>query len=144
MVIDAGAAVKWFIDEPRHDVARGLLHEDVSRYTPDLILHEVANAMRRKHRLGEVSIEQAEAALADLATYFKSLTSEAETLRDAFRIGRELDHATMDCTYLALAFRIHGLLVTDDGRFVQKCRGSGYASSVLLLADWPGQRVGLH
>ena len=48
LAIDASVAVKWFIDEPRRDQARDVLVRDFDLVAPDLILVEVANALRTR------------------------------------------------------------------------------------------------
>jgi predicted nucleic acid-binding protein len=147
VVVDASVAVKWFVREPRHDIARHLLSEGSLRFAPDLVLSEVTNALRKKHKLGEVSTIQAQRALANLPNYFQRLSPAVETVQDAFQFGIDFDHPTMDCVYLAVAHQIGGLLVSDDKKFVEKCQRFGHGSFVSALADLPersGQSVGLH
>jgi predicted nucleic acid-binding protein len=52
LVIDASVAVKWFVDEPRRDQTRDVPGRDMDLIAPDLILVEVANALRNKTRNG--------------------------------------------------------------------------------------------
>ena len=52
LVIDASVAAKWFVDEPRRDQARDVLGRGMDLIAPDLILVEVANALRNKTRNG--------------------------------------------------------------------------------------------
>jgi predicted nucleic acid-binding protein len=47
LVIDASVALKWFVDEPRRDQTRDVLGSDFDLVAPDLILVEVANALRQ-------------------------------------------------------------------------------------------------
>lgn len=137
VVIDASVAVKWIVVEPRHEIALDLLSDGIVRHAPDLILSEVANALRKKHQLGHVSAAQAHAGFDDIPAYFRDLAPPSKTIHEAFQLGIDFNHATMDCVYLALARQIGGILITDDEKFVAKCRLHGQESIVLPLADWP-------
>ncbi len=48
LVIDASVAVKWLVVEDRHALARDVLRDGFVLMAPDLLLIEVANALRNK------------------------------------------------------------------------------------------------
>ena len=63
--------------------------------------------------------------------------ADDETLvADALRLAVDLDHPIYDCVYLALAYRVGGILVTADTRFANKAVGTVYAGHVVLLGDF--------
>ena len=59
LVIDAGVAVKWLVAEEGSDAADRLLANGDDLYAPRLMASEVANALWRKVRLGEIERSQA-------------------------------------------------------------------------------------
>ena len=59
LVVDAGVAVKWLVAEEGSDAADRLLANDDDLYAPRLMASEVANALWRKVRLGEIERGQA-------------------------------------------------------------------------------------
>lgn len=54
IVVDASVAVKWLVAEEGSDVANRLLTDGGDLYAPRLMASEVANALWRKARLGEI------------------------------------------------------------------------------------------
>ena len=58
-VVDASVAVKLLVDEPDSDAARALTASGEELHAPRLMASEVANALWRKARLGQ--IERADA-----------------------------------------------------------------------------------
>ena len=61
-VVDARVAVKLLVDEPDSDAARALTASGEELHAPRLMASEVANALWRKARLGQ--IERADAGAA--------------------------------------------------------------------------------
>ena len=55
VVIDASVAVKWYVTEAWRTEARSVLASAAERIAPDIILTEVANALRRKVTEGMVT-----------------------------------------------------------------------------------------
>ena len=59
IVVDASVAVKWLVAEEGSDAADRLLTDGDDLYAPRLMASEVANALWRKARLGEIERDQA-------------------------------------------------------------------------------------
>jgi len=72
-VIDASVIVKWFVDEARRDKARELLQDGITRFVPDIVFCEVANALRRKIADQEMSVNQASPALEAFRSYLPNI-----------------------------------------------------------------------
>jgi len=134
IVVDASVAVKWTVLESGRDKALELLDHADELIAPDLLLPEVANVLRRKSRLGEVGLEQAEEALRAVQSAILHFVPSLELVDDAFVLSRTLDHSVYDCFYLACALPA-AKLVTADEKFVTKCQASGFGSSVASSVD---------
>jgi len=136
IVVDASVAVKWLLPEAGADAAQQLLDSEDRLLGPALIRVEVAAAIARKSRFGEVDPPVAETA-ADL--WFHSIADGLITLFPdevdlprGFRLALELRHPVQDCLYLALAERLGIPLFTADRRFVARAGPSHPAVCALL------------
>ena len=134
LVIDASVAVKWFVDEPHRDQARDVLGRDMDLIAPDLILVEVANALRNKIRNGFADKSLMQTALKKLPGMFDQLIGARETLDEAFEIGCRINHPVSDCVYLACAKMSGAALLTDDATLFQK--STTFGAEALLLSSW--------
>ena len=122
-VVDASVAVKWYVREAGSESALRLLApEAFELLAPDIFLSEVANALLRQEREGQLSAEALDAALADLRRTRPRLVPASEVMDRAAILARALPHPIYDCLYLALADATDALLVTADGEFVSRCR----------------------
>ncbi|MBG0795922.1 type II toxin-antitoxin system VapC family toxin [Methylocystis sp. H62] len=139
VVVDASVAVKWYVAEAWRTEARNVLASAAELIAPDIILTEVANALRRKVTEGTVTKEQALNALDDLPASFSRIVHAEQTLRAAFDLALSLSHPFPDCVYLACAIMNGANLVTDDRKFLEKAVVNGHRNHVVLLADWPAQ-----
>jgi predicted nucleic acid-binding protein len=124
IVVDASVAVKWLLPEPGADAARRLLDSGEWLLAPTLIRVEVAAAIARKSRFGELDRRDA-ATAADL--WFRSiddgviaLLPDEMDLPRGFHLALELQHPVQDCLYLALAERMGAELFTADRKFVER------------------------
>ena len=136
LAVDASVAVKWLIEEEGSDAARRLAASGEDLHAPRLMASEVANALWRKARLGEIDHGRARALTAAIPE-MPVLWSADETLSvDALRFALTLDRAVYDCVYLALAHRIDGRLVTADARFANALAQTGHGGTVVALADY--------
>ena len=137
IVVDASVALKWAVEEPGRAEALQVLALDQELIAPELIFAELANALRKKVKFGEVTSEQAVRAIHGVGTTLARVISAAELWPDALELARDLDHSAYDCFYLAAAIR-GGMLVSADERFLRKCEQSGLAlfvSSPAQLSD---------
>lgn len=134
IVVDTSVAVKWFVNEVGREHARLFLKSPFACVAPELTLSEVANAIQRKVRLGEITLEQAEDVIEMLPRDYDDLVLSETVLRRAFDFSRQLDHSVYDCLYLAVAMRENDLvLVTDDGKFLSKAHKAGFEKKVEML-----------
>ena len=132
-VIDSSVAVKWYAAETGSDRAVGLIGRPL--VAPDLIRPEVANALWKKWRRGEIVHAQAIGALPHLSQALTLLPSEgfAEMALD---LALSLGHPVYDCFFLAIAQTLDFPLITADKRFRERLRGTELEGRVVTLEDW--------
>ena len=136
LVIDASVAVKWLVAEEGSDAAARLLAGSDDLHAPRLMVSEVANALWRKARLGEIERSQVGASMAVVPEMPVRWSADEEVGADAVRLALALDRPVYDCVHLALAHRIGARLVTADVRFAQALAATEHGGTAAVLADW--------
>ena len=139
-VVDASVAVKLLVDEPDSDAARELASSGQDLHAPRLMASEVANALWRKARLGQIERADAGAALALLSDMPVRWNDDETVSADAVRLALAFDYPVYDCMYLALAHRIGATVVTADRRFVTAAAPTQHGEAILTLADYAATR----
>ncbi len=127
IVVDASVAVKWLLPEPGSEAATDLLRNRDMLAAPDLIRVEVASAVTRRVRRGELSAEDAKEIVRLWTDVLKQgviqIHSNLDDLREGAHLALQMSHNIYDCVYLATARRIGARLVTADRVFVEKATG---------------------
>jgi predicted nucleic acid-binding protein len=142
LTIDASVAVKWFIDEPRHELARDVLVQGFELTAPDLILVEVANALRNKVRNGLADKADMVKVLAMLPAMFESLADTRATLAEAFELACLINHPVADCVYLSCAKMTGTALLTDDAMLRARTQVLASDVKVISLTEWTAKSPG--
>jgi predicted nucleic acid-binding protein len=127
MVIDASVAIKWVVPEVGSEAASDLLGQELC--APSLWLAEVANALLKKARRGEITQDEARLRAQDLADAPIEPIELPILLPSAMRVAGELGHSIYDCFYLAAALLRDSTLVTADRRFAAKVAGHPYLAA---------------
>ena len=140
LVVDASVAVKWLIAEDGSDAADRLLTDDDDLHAPRLMASEVANALWRKVRLGEIERGQAGTLTAALSEMPVRWSADETVCADAVRLAVVLDRPVYDCVYLALAHRLDARLVTADERFANALASTEHGGAITMLADHVRER----
>ena len=140
LVVDASVAVKWLAAEDCSDAADRLLANDDDLYAPRLLASEVANALWRKVRLGEIERGQAGILTAALSEMPVRWSADETVCADAARLAVALDRPVYDCVYLALAHRLGARLVTANVRFATALASTEHGEVVTSLADHVRER----
>ena len=132
-VVDTSVAIKWYASEPDSLRARKLIGRPL--IAPNLIRAELANALWKKVRRGELERTQAREALPHLARSVMLLPSEpfAESVLE---LSLDLGHPVYDCFFLELARTLDFPLITSDKRLWIRTRGSSFTDRVIMLRDW--------
>ncbi len=130
VIVDASIAIKWVLAEVDSFRAETLLAEwiktGIKIFAPDLLAYELTNALYRKVRKGEITLERAKEALEEIShteiTFnFSSdfaLSTRAIELASFFNLP-----ATYDSHYLALAEHKGCELWTADMRMWNSVKG---------------------
>ena len=135
-IVDASVAVKWVLRETNSDRATALAASNALLLAPDILVVEVANALRKAVSAARVPRSYAENALAGLRTLFDPLIASNDLIDEAFARAIELRHPIYDCIYLTASRRLSAPLITADIAFAAKVAGTPDAANVILLADW--------
>ncbi|MBS7247027.1 MAG: type II toxin-antitoxin system VapC family toxin [Candidatus Jordarchaeales archaeon] len=140
LVIDASVVVKWFVREDDRAPALNLreLHVSgrVELLAPDLLVYEVANALRFNPHLDAGDVERAVESLFKL--HIRLCPPSVALVADAARKAKRYGITVYDAAYMSLAEDEACNMVTADGKLYGKVKGSGV---VLLLPsdelnDW--------
>lgn len=133
-VVDASAAIAWFVPEPEHLDADFLLGSSMRRVAPDLIFAEVANVLQRKVRIGQITAQHAVDGLTTLEDSIDVVLPSKSLYRQAFDLSRKLDHSVYDCMYLAATLSTDdSFLVTSDKKFLTKANAAGEGGRIRTL-----------
>ena len=133
LVVDASVAVKWLVDEEGSEAADYLLEAEFELHAPRLLAAEVANALWRKARRGEIERGDAGLLAGAAATMPVAWCDDEDIAGEATRLALGLDRPVYDCLYLALAHRIEARLVTADTRFANALNSTEHGGSVVTL-----------
>ena len=136
LVVDASVAVKWLVPEEGSDAAERLLELGDELHAPRLMASEIANALWRKVRLGEVETGRAGALMGAVRAMPVHWTRDEMYSADAVRLALELDRPVYDCVYLALAYRIGARMVTADERFARGLAPTEHGEMVVTLTGY--------
>lgn len=126
IVVDASVAVKWLCVEAGSDRALALLDMPDGLVAPDIIAVEVAAAVTRKVRTGEMTDAEARRACTEwrnsLGSGSVDVIQSGELLQPAIDLALQLKHPLQDCLYVALAQRIDCALATSDPKLAARAR----------------------
>ncbi len=136
VVVDSCVAMKWFIQEPGSDRAKGLLVAGMELIAPDLILLEIANGLWKHARANNIDATTVDRALANAPGYFQELQSSAQLVHEAAVLARALDHPIYDCLYVVVSRRTGRPLVTADRKLLAKLAGTADARLAVDLESW--------
>jgi predicted nucleic acid-binding protein len=138
-VLDASVVLKWFVNEADSTQALKLREEfyagEREIVVPDLLLFEIANALRYNPSF---SIEEIQEALDTLfGMGIEIITPTLTLLGKTVEFAKECDLTCYDATYLALAEELSFEFITADERFYKKIKKSTkQEASIRLLADF--------
>ena len=140
LVVDASVAVKWLIAEEGSDEALALAESGDEMHAPRLMASEIANALWRKARLGEIARGEAGAMMAAVPAMPVRWSADEEICASGVRLALALDRPVYDCVYLALAHRIGARVITADLRFANALASTEHGRAVVALADYAKMR----
>lgn len=140
VIIDAGVALKWVLEEDGTQAARKLLLPEAEHLAaPDLLWFECAQALSARVRLGEIDAFDAALAIGALqSTPINTLSAKSAAVA-AMRLAAELGQSLAPCIYLATALEVQAVFVTADAKFAAAARKHPvYGRSVRGLTEKHG------
>ncbi|HEV3484087.1 MAG TPA: type II toxin-antitoxin system VapC family toxin, partial [Vicinamibacterales bacterium] len=135
LVVDASVAIKWFVPEVHSPAAVRLLDPDTVLFAPDSIGPEIANALWKKVRRGEITADEASEILSAFARAGVEIFPSHVLVASAFELAVSLGRTVYDGLYLALAIAQDCPLVTADRKFHAAVSASPFAQHIELFAD---------
>jgi predicted nucleic acid-binding protein len=132
IVVDASVAVQWIVPEAESDYSEAVLSlKDL--IAPELLQVEVANALRRKIAVSDITLEQARQGYALIAKTVSLRPLSAEWLHRALELAVLMAHPIYDCIYLVLAEQTRTRLVTRDRELAARAAKLGLGNFVATL-----------
>ncbi|HET7746018.1 MAG TPA: type II toxin-antitoxin system VapC family toxin [Vicinamibacteria bacterium] len=129
IVVDASAVVELLLGTPQgHDVAARIADPALGLHAPHLLDVEVAQALRRYVRAGDLAAKEAAAALEDLRALDLERHAHEPLLERVWSLRDSL--SAYDAVYVALAEALEARVLTCDGRLA---RAAGMARRVELI-----------
>ena len=137
-VVDASVALKWFLPEADGECAARLRREGTDLDAPDLLHAEVANALWKRVRRGELKVSTAGRIAAALSRLPIEVHPSRLLAGAALQIACATGLTVYDSLYVATALLTDGVLVTAD-RFLFETAGrqSALEGKVLWVGDVP-------
>lgn len=137
VVVDPGVAIKWFVEEPLRPQARSLLANRHEVIAPDILIAGVAELAWRKTTRGEITAEQAEPIVRNIALpSFISAFVESPQLRNrALAIALQCGRPVHECFYASCAEAAQAPLVSADEEFLQALKSEGMPVRGVPLAQ---------
>ena len=137
-VLDASVALKWFVDEEDSDAALSLRQNfrqgESEIVVPDLLLYEVANALRFNPSFEAQEVNEAVKTLLDME--IDIVTPSSALLEKLVDLSVEHGITCYDSTYFALAQEIGFPLITADEKLYNKLpQRNKESNQVKLLAE---------
>jgi predicted nucleic acid-binding protein len=119
LVLDASAVVRIIEGaEQAANFQEAVLNADLV-LAPELMLTEVANALWRLQRAGQLAADELQQRLSRASELVDVIEPDRHLQVEALALACHLDHPVYDCLYLALARREAAALLTADQRLQQ-------------------------
>jgi predicted nucleic acid-binding protein len=143
IVIDASVMVALYAEEPLSDAARSTLirarEQGADLHAPDLLLIECANALWKRVRRGELGRDSAMTAIAELSRLedLELHPMDERLVPPALSLAIAHSLTAYDAAYAALAVQLGGVVVSGDGRFVERAAEAGLpvVAATLVIDD---------
>lgn len=122
-VLDSNIALKWVLPEADSDKALRLRAESQAGIhdllAPDVFPVEVAHALTRAERKGDIPIGDAEVHLLSILSTSPQFHPSLAVLRRALALSSAMRCGVYDCLYVALAEREGCRFITADDKLVK-------------------------
>ena len=125
VVLDASAAIQLVLNGPHAATMRAAVEFEPVILAPDLCAAEVANALLKYVRAGQLDTTAATAGAANAIALISHFVPGDELVVEALHEAVRLDHPVHDLLYLVTARREAATLVTCDERLRDLCLTAG-------------------
>ena len=145
-VIDSSVIIKWFCNEEDTSIAL-LLREkfisgEIELIAPDLVLYEVANALRYHNTITESDVKDAVESIAKLGITIVVPTKEV--VDAAISMAKQYDITVYDGCFVALALLLGYTLITADEKLYTKLKSSSLVTLLRELKENPEKGLSPH
>lgn len=129
-VLDTSVVIKWFSEHGEDDLVgalalrQGIIEGAVAVIVPDLLLYELANALRCNPRFNVGDVAQAIQSVIDMGFDIKSV--ETAVLGQSIEMAFKFNITVYDAYFLALAQSEEKQLITADYKMAGRMKGSKY------------------
>jgi predicted nucleic acid-binding protein len=145
LVLDASAALHAVLPGPGAEAVLDALEVAGVVLAPDLYSVEVANALWKYVRIGDLRSDEAVERLERAIALVDLMPSVSELAKEALVTSAAEDHSVYDCTYAVLARREGATIVTADRKFavaLEKMRSPVVVVGLGDLSAKGGKRKG--
>lgn len=142
IVVDASVAIKVALYEPDSPIAVAALRAEAWS-APDLILSECANIIWKRHRMGDITREEASGAVELIGAMHLYVEPGRMLIDRAVALSIDLDHPAYDCFYVAHAEQLNAPFLTADSKLVGKLRASDATTVEAMTLDDYARENGL-
>jgi len=120
IIVDSSAIATLYFKEKYRETVRKVLDDYADVHTLDLAFYEVANAIRKKVTKKEITIDEAKDAYKKIKDLFESLKIHRvdEVIDDAFELALNYNITAYDASFVQLAIKYNGKLLTTDERLM--------------------------
>ena len=136
-IVDASVGIKWLLPEPGTRDALRVRSSGNPLHVPSFFDLELTSVIVKKQRAGILDETKATRLVAQLPLLPLVRHPEQTLLPQAYEIAMATDSSVYDATYLALAKRLNGKMVTADEQFVRALAGTPWEEFVLRLKAVP-------
>ena len=132
IILDASVVIKWFSDEEYTDKALEIRERirmgDEKVVVPDLLLYELANALKYNPSFNTDDVSDALASIFDMD--MDIVTPTPEIINSAVTLAFEHEITVYDAFYVALAKETELTFITADGRLCERVRGLDFVKFI--------------
>lgn len=136
LVVDASVALMWLVDEPLTPHALRVRYYALPHVAPQHLRVEVAAAIRKKLRTGDIQPEHLPAAIDLLNALPVDELPVGPLISHALQIAVRFNCSTYDALYVALALESGCQFVTADGK-LHRNLAAAYPETLLWVEDVP-------
>jgi len=136
VVVDASIAAKWFLRERDSPLAERLLQSAHELVAPDFMRLEVANALLRAARRGQIGYDEAEAAVDRLAGPAVRFEHSGQFVDTALNTAARHGGTVYDAVYIVQALSAGAVVLTDDLELARTATKASATAILLSSADF--------